>query len=338
VRPSTAADIPAIVELFDDAGIVPNTRPQDLDWKYWQSFGEWSGSRSFLLTARNHTPLAHCGVIPRWCTWGEQRISIVQPIDWVARTGAGGAGVTLIKQLGQRTQILLSVGGSIHTLRIVPHMGFRPVGQVTGFARPLHPLRRRGGSAVLRLPRLARGYAWKLAAPSARLPGWSVRQLSPEQAAELAPVFPTTHNRMAVLERSVELLRYMLSCPIVPFSLYALERAGQLKGYFLLSSAPGQVRIADCWVQSEDPAEWRALVLLAAAQAQLDPQAAEVVTWANDPLLSDALRSCGFRSRFEISVQVLPTHPSVGPIPPLRLQLLDNDLAYLHKNGREYWA
>jgi hypothetical protein len=137
----------------------------------------------------------------------------------------------------------------------------------------------------------------------------------------------------------VDLFRYMLSCPIVPFTLYALERAGKLLGYFLLASAPGQVRIADCWVASEDPDDWRALVLSAVAQANKDPQAAEVVAWANDPLLTQALLAGGFQTRFHIDVQILPSSKG-GPLPqaPLRLQLLDNDGAYLHKGVREYWA
>jgi hypothetical protein len=339
VRPTTPADGPAIVELFADAGIVPNTRPQDLEWKYWQPFGEWRGSRSYLL-ATGDRALAHCGLIPRWCSWGTHRISVVQPIDWVARSGAGGAGVTLIKRLRATTQLLLSVGGSDDTLRIVPHMGFKPVGRVTGYARPLHPLRRRAGnSSVLPLLRVARAYAWKFTAPAARAPQWQVRALSADEAGELTPVFPVSNPRLAVLERSVELFRYMLSCPITPFTLYALERAGNLKGYFLLASSPGQVRIADCWVASEDPDDWRALVLSAVAQATRDPQAAEVVAWANDPLLSQALLAGGFQSRFHIDVQTLPSSKG-GPLPqaPLRLQLLDNDGAYLHKGSREYWA
>ena len=99
------------------------------------------------------------------------------------------------------------------------------------------------------------------------------------------------------------------------------------------------MRIADCWVASEDPDDWRALVLSAVAQAHKDPQAAEVVAWANDPLLTQALLAGGFQTRFHVDVQLLPSSKQ-GPLPqaPLRLQLLDNDGVYLHKGVREYWA
>jgi hypothetical protein len=338
VRPSTPADAPAILDLFAGAGIMPNARPQDLEWKYWVAFGEWSGARSFLLTVGD-TALAHCGIIPRWCSWGGQRISVLQPIDWVARRGAGGAGVTLIKRLRQRTELLLSVGGSEDTLRIVPHLGFHSVDQVTGYARPLRPLRRfPAGSRFVPLLHVARAFAWKLTAPRLRAPHWQVRPLGEQEIGQLAPVFPVSTPRMAVLERSVELFRYMLACPIVPFTLYALEQQGRLRGYLLLGSAPGHVRIADCWVDSEDPEDWRCLVACALSQASADPQAAEVVAWANDPLLAQALLAGGFQPRVRTDVRFLPSKDAPLPAAPLRLQLLDNDAAYLHEGIAEFWG
>lgn len=326
-----------IVELFADAGMVPNIEPQDLDWKYWRPYREWEGSRSFLLATGNN-PIAHCGVMPRWCSWGTSRVAMIQPIDWVARPGSGGAGIALMKQVRRRTQALLSIGGSAHTLSIVPHMGFKPLDHVTGYALPLHPLRRVSGSVVGLLPRLARSYAWKLTAPAARAPGWRVRPIIASELARIAHVFPVARTGMALLERSVELFRYVLSCPIVPFTLFAVERAGQIEGYFLLATAPGQVRIADCWMSSEEPAAWRALILCAIAQAKQDPQAAEVVAWANDRLLTAALGACGFHARFRVPVQILPANEAAMPPVPLRVQLLDSDAAYLNPRERVFWA
>ena len=243
-----------------------------------------------------------------------------------------------MKQVRRRTQALLSIGGSAHTLSIVPHMGFKPLDHVTGYALPLHPLRRVSGSVVGLLPRLARSYAWKLTAPAARAPGWRVRPIIASDLARIAHVFPVARTGMALLERSVELFRYVLSCPIVPFSLFAVERAGQIEGYFLLATAPGQVRIADCWMSSEEPAAWRALILCAIAQAKQDPQAAEVVAWANDRLLTAALGACGFHARFRVPVQILPANEAAMPPVPLRVQLLDSDAAYLNPRERVFWA
>ena len=38
-RPTTAADAAAILELFEAAGLHPNSEPQALNWKYWRPRG-----------------------------------------------------------------------------------------------------------------------------------------------------------------------------------------------------------------------------------------------------------------------------------------------------------
>jgi hypothetical protein len=121
--------------------------------------------------------------------------------------------------------------------------------------------------------------------------------------------------------------------------LYAVSKAGRLRGYFLLALAPGQVRIADCWLDSDESEDWRAMILCAVELAQEQPQAAEVVIWASDPLLATALRACGFYARFESPIQVRPSGNDTGPAGPLRVQMLDNDVAFLRCQGRnEYWG
>jgi hypothetical protein len=339
VRPSTAADIPSILGLFDEAGLHPNFEPEHLQWKYWQPRADWPGPRSFVLTDGSGLS-AHGAVIPGWCAWGTHRIKVVQVIDWAALPRAVGAGVALMKHIGQQTQAMLSVGGSAHTRKIQPHIGFRPAGVVTGYVRTLFPMRLRSGSSPpwKLLPRFARSVAWTLAAPAAHNRDWQVRRLASDEIERVVPVFPAPTRGMAVLERSVELFRYMLSCPVVPMALFGLERAGRARGYFLLASAPGQVRIADCWMDSDDPADWRGMILCAVAQAKHDPQAAEVVIWANEPVLVATLAGCGFHPRYESPVQVRPTDEAWMPPLPLRVQMLDSDGAYFHEGRREYWA
>ncbi len=74
----------------------------------------------------------------------------------------------------------------------------------------------------------------------------------------------------------------------------------------------------------------------AVAQARRDPQAAEVVIWASDPMLSESLRATGFHARQETSILLRSRNGAAVPGAPLRVQMLDNDEAYLH--GRiELW-
>jgi hypothetical protein len=338
VRPATPADAAAIIALFAEVGLNPNVDPQHLHWKYFQPRSDFPGPRSFVLASGGEV-VAHAAIIPGTCAWGTREIPITHVIDWAARRGQLGAGVALMKHIGQEAGALLAIGGSAATLGILPHIGFRPAGTATGYVRTLAPLRMLRGvhNPTWRLaPRFARSVSWMLAAPRARGSEWLARPLASSEADYVASVLPRPTEGMAVTGRSNELFRYMLACPIAPMTLYAVERAGRVRGYFLLASTPGQVRIADCWLASEEPREWRAMILCAVEQARHDPQAAEVVIIANDPLLAGTLATCGFHPRNETAIQLRAAEEI--PRGLLRVQMLDNDAAYFHEGRNEYWA
>lgn len=337
VRPSTPADAAAITALFTERGMHGNFDPEYLGWKYWRPRADWPGPRSFVIASGSELS-AHAAIIPGTCAWGARRITILHLIDWVAAGPGSGVGVMLMKHIGQLAGALLAIGGGAETQSILPHIGFRPVGAAIGYARPLFPLRiLRSGATWELLPRLARA-AWRRSAPAAPDADWQARRLAGDELSQITSVLPVPAHRMAVTERSVDLFRYVLTCPIVPMQLYAVERAGRARGYFLLAAVPGQVRIADCWMDSEESADWRALIHCAVEQAKRDPQAAEVVIWASDPLLAGALQACGFRARFQSPVQVRPASDDAMPEGTLRVQMLDNDAAFLSEGRNEYWG
>ena len=336
IRPSTPADAPAIVALFAELEMYGNVDPQFLEWKYWQPRVDWPGSRSFVVASGSEL-IAHAAIVPGTCAWGARRVTMLHMIDWAARAGSG-AGVTLLKHLGRMTQALLAIDGSAETLRILPHIGFRSAGMVTGYARPLYPLRiLRTSPRWKLLPRLARA-ARRCSAPAAPDAGWRARRLAGDEIAAIAYVLPRPTHGLAVTERSLGLFRYLLSCPSVPMQLYAVEYADRVRGYFLLAPVAGQVRIADCWMDSNEASDWRAMILCTVEQARQHSQAAEVVSLASDALLAGALQACGFYARFQSPIQVRPAAGDTMPEGTLRVQMLDNDAAYLYEGRNEYWG
>ena len=307
-----------------------------LNWKYWQPRADWPRPRSFVL-AEGAELIAHAAVIPAMCAWDSRRVTMLHMIDWVARSDSVG-GVTLLKYFARLSDGLISIGGAEKTQRILPHLGFRPAGIATGYARPLAPLRLLQGGATWRLPtRLARAI-WRRSAAEAPQSHWRAQRLAVEELSRIASVSPRPRDGLAVTERSEGLFRYFLSCPAVPMQIYAVENADRVRGYFLLAPVPGQVRVADCWMDSAEPADWRALVLCAVAQARHEPQAAEVVAYASDALLAGALRSCGFDARFELPVRVRPSVADAMPQGTLRVQMLDTDDAFLFLGRHEHWG
>ena len=262
-------------------------------------------------------------------------------IDWAARRDALGAGVILMKHIAGFADFLLGIGGSPDTLSIMPRIGYQPWGTVTGYVRTLAPLgilRRPVHPAWKRWPRIARSALWCLAAPRSDLRGWRVRQMEPQQLDSLGAVLPAERPGLTVFSRIVDALRHALACPIVPVELFVLDRDGQIGGYFLLSYAPGQARLADAWMLSEDPADWRVLVHAAVQQAQSRGGMAELAVWASDGAFAQSLRAAGFHQRLSLPIYLRPSVGESVPSMPPRVQMLDNDAYYLHFGGNELWA
>jgi hypothetical protein len=153
----------------------------------------------------------------------------------------------------------------------------------------------------------------------------------------IVPVLPQARAGVAVLERSEALFRYLLSCPIVPMALYALEYGGRVRGYFLLALAGGQTRLADAWVDSAEMTDWRALVGCAVREARRRGGAAELVAWSSDSRFAQALADNGFHRRFNLPVMLRGGAQAASP-PALRVQMLDNDALYLYEGRDQFWA
>ena len=333
-------DGPAIIELMRQAGLEPHVEPEHLHWKYWRQRPDWPGSRSFVLTSGTDL-LAHGAVVPGTLSWGTQRARLIHMIDWAARRDAVGAGVIVLKHIAGLTDFLLGVGGSDDNLRIMPRIGYRARGTVTGYVRTLAPLgllRRPARPAWKRGPRIVRSALWCWSAPRPALNGWTARQLESGELELLHSVLPIARSGVTVFERSVALLQHALACPIVPVELFVLERDGQIGGYFLLSYAPGQARLADAWMLSEDPADWRALAHAAVQQAQSRGGMAELAVWASDGAFAQSLRAAGFHERLSLPIYLRPSVGESVPSMTPRVQMLENDAYYLHFGGNELWA
>lgn len=340
VRPSTPEDGPAIVALMKQAGLQPHEDPVHLYWKYWQAHPDWPGSRSFVVTDGKEI-LAHGAACPGTLHSGVLQARVIHMIDWAARRDSVGAGVLLMKHVARMTDFLLGIGGSDHTLKIMPLTGFCLSGTVTGYVRTLSSLRilqRPGGARWKVPPRIVRSLLWSLSAPRAKVAVWQARRIGIEEVPRIAQALPDRHRGRVLLGRSPDFLRHVLACPIVPVELYALEKAGRALGYFVLSYAPGQARLVDLWMASEDPADWRALVHSAVRQAKSRGGLAELVVWSSDPRLSQVLGACGFHARLNLPIYLRSSGGMPVPQETLRVQMIDNDAFYLYFGRNELWA
>ena len=340
VRPSTPEDAAAIVELMRSAGLEPHSDPRHLHWKYWQERADWSEPRSFVMTDGRKL-LAHLAVVPGAFRYGDSRATVTHMIDWAARRDAAGAGIRLAKHVARMSDFALATGGSGHTRKIFPMIGYVDCGRISGYCRTLSPLPILHGPIPSRwklIPRMARSLVWSLAAPRADTGGWQARRIEIDEIERIDLPLPAPTPGKVVFERTPALLRHMLACPIVPIELYGLEKGGRFGGYFLLSYAPGQARVADMWIASEDPADWRALLHAAVSQAASRRGLAELIVWSSDTSLSQIFDDCGFHERLGLPISLRASPGKAIPHDIMRVQMLDSDAFYLYFGGNELWA
>jgi hypothetical protein len=311
----------------------PGLGMEQMCWKYWREFPAWEGSRSFVME-REGAVVAHGSVIPLTCSSAGQRLRIVNLIDWAALRDCTGAGITLLKRVGQMADGVFVAGGSPTAQAILPALGFKPVGTAVRFFLPLRLLARlpgafRGRTAAGRLGRnlllaAARGHS------GAVPPAWRVRHVLPAELQSLQ--FPTPRLRQqerAIFERTAAEITYLLNCPAAPGKFHLVERDGVIAGYFVLTLAARQCRIADAWIDSDEVDDWRILFTLASRQAKTYPQVAELAAVANTNVETQALRQAGFPRCGRVPLR-LWIRKGKGP-ETVRYQMADGDAAYLHE-------
>lgn len=342
-RSTTPADEAAILALLREAHGIAAANPAlehpHMNWKCWQPHEGWQGSRSYVLT-KDDRIVAHGTVVPAVCAWEQERINMLHVIDWAARAEVRGAGAAVMEHIGKLADVIATSGGSEKARRLLPFMGFKESNTlVTGYARPIRPwlyLTGSGRDPWRRAARCLRAGLWALRAPSHRDASWQARRIGAEEIASTPMPWPAPKYGTAVLERKPGVMSYLLQCPAVAMELYAAGRGGEPEGYFVLAFTRGQARLVDCWLDSASLQGWVALVSLAVRQAEQRAGIAEIAATCSEPLLADALRRCGFHVRFSrpLSVRATVGAPRL-PDRTVRIQMIDDDQAYLHSS---FWA
>ncbi len=342
-RPTSPADEPAVAaflrEIFAIDASLPLTASRHLHWKNWEERPDWPGSRGYILT-KDDAIVAHGTVVPLSYVYGEQQARMVHVIDWAADPKSVGSGVILMRNIFRLTDAVLAIGGSDMTQKVLPSLGFRAYGAVTSFVRPLRPLRRltEGALSLRSGAQVARSLLWSLQAPSVPVQGWTANRIAPDLVAAQSIPWPRGGEETALFARTAAQMTALLRCPVTPMELYTVAKGAENRGYFLLAHAPGQTRIADFYIDSKDPADWRILIQLAVSRAEQNPAAVELASMGSEPVTRQALLDCGFHPRGEAAIRILHGKQMTFPAGSLRFQMIDNDFAYLHQNRNEYWA
>jgi hypothetical protein len=322
-RPSNPGDAAVIAELCERVLAVPERSPvfspQHMQWKYWDPWPTWHGSRSFLLFDRERA-IAHAAVVPLRFSRESKPHTLVQLIDWAAEPSHVGAGVSLLKRIAALADGAVSVRGSAMTQRILKPVGFRSLGETVRYAVPR--------SSAVRL-----NFNSELARAS---------KLRIHERGSFAPFeHPLSEAQSSadqiIFQRSASQVKIWLGCPVAPMRYVEVLHESRLIGSFVLCHAPQQARIVDVWADAELEGAWEAVIDHAYVQGCEQTDATEVVCQTNDPAQARALQARGFTDVGSDPLAILASLELVPNGSFVRHHLLDSDLAYLHHGDCLSW-
>ena len=233
--PQDAPDVAAFLQrIFDIDPSLPLIAPCHLHWKCWEERSDWSGSRGYVMT-KNGVIVAHGTIVPLSGVSGQQHLKMVNVIDWAADPKSIGSGAIFMRQIAKLVDAVLIVDGSEMAQKVLPALGFKTHSYVTKFVRPLRPTKRLTGQklSVRLAAQVTRSLLWSLQAPPARVRGWTASRIAPEQLVSQPMRWPRAQEGTTVVERSADIVAYLLKCPVTPIELYSVARNGSKSRLFL---------------------------------------------------------------------------------------------------------
>lgn len=326
---------PAIAELlqssFPASSEVNSFLPNVLRWKYFSPYPDWSGSRSYVVK-KDETIVGHGGIWPLRFGGTDTEFSVIHLIDWAASRSATGVGVLLLRKLAGLADLLLTIGGSDETQKILPRLGYQQSGGLKLQVKVVRPWLqyRTTSEAGWKAPvRLARNTIWSLP-PLPPVPkGWNVSKI-PSFDSSVESLLNVRKKDTLTSLRTIAGLNHILSCPAATFAAYVVSEGNQMRGYFVLSQIAGQTRIVDLRLAVENPESWRAICVLAAKTAAEIPETCEIVAGFSTANIQLAFAQSGFRPRQTLPIFYYdPRKLLKGIVPALDLSLLDGDGCFM---------
>jgi len=239
IVPFAAAHLPAMIKLSERAWVRPRSE-EFYRWRYLQS-----PAQRMLVALRGEECLATIGAFLRDYRLNGERRTCLETLDWfcLPQYRISGLGVRVLQALMKGPEPIVAVGGTPHTLAVLPRLGWSKITTLSFHLLPLdasvidEPLNRR-----FRIPpKLGRaafglfGRAWFSARLRSRPMGGTVRPMASVEE-EISPLYEgDTGYRVLPLPNFAHLRWLTEGYPEAgPFVILHFMVGGKLRGWTLL--------------------------------------------------------------------------------------------------------
>lgn len=326
-----------LLDVFHADPRLNSFQPQVMDWKYFSPHPAWSGPRSFLVH-KDEQIVGHGGIWPIRLATGDEGTQAIHLVDWAASPAALGAGVHLLRSISQIADVMITIGGSQDTRKILPKLGYKSGGILRRYVRVVRPwlqLRtraRQDWKAPLRFLRNARD----MLTPLPRVPaGWRIERIT-SFGEEVHAALKVKNSSPEISPiRAIAGLNYVLACPAAEFAGFVVRHSARLIGYFIVATIGHQARIVELKTTTEDPGQSRAICAAAARTAADDPRVAELVVGTSSQRIGKIWQQLGFQLRRQDAILYLDNR-NLGPGTEFELNLIDGDVCFMYNPGQPY--
>jgi hypothetical protein len=337
------ADIPELSQFLINGFGVPATSScfsqEVLSWKYFDGPGGPSEDSVCSLVARSAGRIiGHIGICPRQFIvtgGGAAPVSAMHAIDWLGSAAHPGLGAFLMLQAFATSKTQYAIGANPQAEAVFPRLGFEQKPKLAIFRKvlaPFHRLRTTGQGLFRKWAGTAKDMAsvWRSRTPP--VPRTVELRPAPTFTEEIDCLVRQSSPRMVTCQRDHLLLNYLLRYPLPGFSGWTIHTSGRMIGSAVLKiTLDGRIqlgKIADCWLDTEDPSCWQAAV--AALIDRLRALSTDSVTcYATTPSLHAALLWNGFAKSGERNVYFRDKQQSLPRDLPFGLSMLEGDHAIL---------
>jgi len=340
--PTLAPEQPALInfltQVFHADPELNSFQPEVLQWKYFIPYPEWSQPRSFSLK-KDQEIVSHGGILPIRLRARGGELQAINLIDWAASAAALGGGVHVLRNIAAMCDIMITIGGSSDTRKILPKLGYRPGGTLRRYVRVTQPW--------LQM-RTRRHYDWKTLARFIRnsssvfksLPNmpaaWRVDKVT-QFGGEIEPLLQVRDSLVRTSPiRSVANLNYMLACPASEFSAFVVSEGQRPTGYFVLSKIGRQARIVDLGVEDDNPKLWALICATAAQTARQDQKCVELIVGTSSEEVGGIFEQLGFRPFRQDEILYYDPRNRLAPGTRLNLNLIDSDFSFMYNPNYPY--
>lgn len=324
----------ALAELlkstFPTSREVNSFLPDVLRWKYFSPHPDWNGPRSYVVK-KEEAIVGHGGIWPVRLTGAGTEFKAIHLIDWAASRSATGVGVLLLRKIAGLADLLLTIGGSDETQRILPKLGYRQSGELKMQVKVVRPWLqfRTAAHPSWKTPlRLARNTFWSFSSLPPAAKGWHVSRIAHFDSS-VETLLSGFEQKALCPVRTIAGLNHILSCPAATFAAFLLYEGSRLSGYFILSLVAGQTRIADLRLISAEPESWKAACVLAARTAAEMPETCEIVAGFSSPQVQDSFEQAGFRVRQTLPIFYYDPRKILKHVPTFDLSMFDGDACFM---------